>query len=226
MHLKDTSGLSSLLLAILAPQVFGIPINQSNPSLTSLKLENLHNNTISFIPSTKNSHTSLLPKTTIIIPNGETSEEHYKDIIQDIKNNIPTSSIIKRTEINTQDDFNRQALKLLREATSNNQIHLPDIPYNNIVDLEPCINILQKEFPEISDNFSIREACDSAYKEIFPDYANRETISKDKNTQRLIKIIVPSILAPTMFGVLIGVCCCCCAGGAMSSKRVRNTVFN
>jgi hypothetical protein len=42
----------------------------------------------------------------------------------------------------------------------------------------------------------MREACDYAYKENFPDYKNRETIAKDKNTNRLVKIIVPSLLEP------------------------------
>lgn len=219
MKLQDKSGLSSLILAILAPQIFGKPVlNEKDFSLSSQKL---NSSQISFIPTATNVASQLLPETTNInIPKEQISAEQFKQIIEDVKNHIPNSGLTKRIEINTQAEFNQQALKLLREAKDNNQIYSPNIPYNNIVDIQPCIDELKKAFPEIANNFSINEACDIAYKEIFPDYANRESIAKEKNTQRLVKIIVPSVLAPTMLVVTLLACCCCVGSTAFGIKKI------
>jgi hypothetical protein len=135
-------------------------------------------------------------------------------MINETHKQISNNKLTKKSiHFKNQDELNiffKQELgKLLNSANA----QCPEINWDNKVDLLPYIQLIEKKFPELESNqFSLRDACDYALKETCDDYSNRDNVSKDKNTKRLLTIILPSVLVPSAtLSVLALVCFGCFA---------------
>ncbi len=207
----------TVLLPLVTNIIHGLPIDGSGGS----SLVKRSNNTKTSY-SAGQAHTSSLASssTAATYPMNITTQKELlnftRDALAQFKKEDARKPLTKKdTQITSQQEFNQAVNALVKQAIAQNTLSSPYIPSAPVlqsptVDISPCLTLIQNSFPNIT--LSVREACEFAYTENFPDYANRESISHDKALKLGLGIgLGVGLGLPAALYIVIAAACCGCA---------------